>query len=318
MIKKLLLLLFLPLFGFSQASFGENATWHFDYSAFGYNGYKKVSHVGDTTMHNMTWLKFAVSGKRQIRTGPGPNDIQQDTAVTWPNIYLATRNDSVFRLLNGAPYLLYDLNAQVGDSWQFAPRDTSFGCPDEPIATVTAIGQDTIDGVILDYMDLSMPQDSIMINGQNTYQISSSSYLHYRVYPKLGSLAYTSLFEASPNLCNGSVFKVAQLSTHSVRCFSDNQISINRQGSACDFWSNISLEEKTVPQLKVYPNPSNGKLFLETEEQIVAISLMDISGKILGQYGSANELDLQEESGLYILSIEFTNGQSLQERIVIQ
>ena len=55
-----------------------------------------------------------------------------------------------------------------------------------------------------------------------------------------------------------------------------------------------------------------------TEEQIAAISLMDMSGMILAQYASAKELDLQEESGLYILNIEFTNGQSLQKQIILK
>ena len=123
--KKIVLAFFLPVTLLAQNEFGYHATWYFGYSEYGYNGYKKITHVSDTTMLGFDWLKFEVTGVSETRTGPGPNDISQSKNVVFDPIYLATRNDSVFRLWNNdSLYLLYDFSADVGDKWECAPRDT--------------------------------------------------------------------------------------------------------------------------------------------------------------------------------------------------
>jgi len=309
--KNLLCFLLLPLLGLAQQDFGENATWYYAFSETGYTGYKKVSHSGDTNMYGMTWLRFEVSGLRQIRTGPGPNDLIQDTTATWPDIFLATRNDSVFRLTSQGPFLLYDFNANVGDSWQYAPLDTSFGCPDTPIATVTAKGTETIAGVSLDYFDISVPMDTLMINGQPSYQVSASSFLNQRIYPKLGALSYSALFDSQPNLCDGSSFKTASLSSHNLRCYSDNAVSLNRSttSQACDYWSLLSNKELEIAQLDIFPNPSHGIIQLKTDLEISSISLLDLNGRTLRNYSiNETELELPSNKGLYLLQVTLENG----------
>jgi hypothetical protein len=309
--KHLLCFLLLPLLGLAQQDFGKNATWHYAFSETGFTGYKKVSHYGDTIMFGMTWLRFEVSGLRQIRTGPGPNDLIQDTAATWPDIFLATRNDSVFRLTNQGPYLLYDFNANVGDSWQYAPLDTTFGCPDTPIATVVAKGTEIIAGVSLDYLDISVPMDTLIINGQPNYQISAASYLNQRIYPKLGALSYNGLFESRPNLCNGSSFKVSSVSSHSLRCYSDNTIALNRStnNQACDYWSLLSSKELEIAQLDIFPNPSLGIIHLKTDLEISSMALLDLNGRTLRNYSiNETELELPSNKGLYLLQVTLENG----------
>lgn len=309
--KHLLCFLLLPLLGLAQQDFGENATWHYTYSEFGYTGYKKVSHSGDTNMYGMSWLRFEVSGLSQIRTGPGPNDLIQDTTATWPDIFLATRNDSVFRLTSQGPFLLYDFNANVGDSWQYAPLDTTFGCPDIPIATVTAKGTETIAGVSLDYFDISVPMDTLMINGQPSYQISAASYLNQRIYPKLGALNYSALFDSQPNLCDGSSFKIVSLPSHNLRCYSDNDLSLNRStnNQACDYWSLLSNEELEIAKLDIFPNPSHGVIKLKTDLEINSIALLDLNGRTLRNYSiNETELELPSNNVLYLLQVTLKNG----------
>ena len=262
-------------------------------------------------MNGMTWLRFEVTGISEIRTGPGPNDLVQDTAASWPDIFLATHNDSVFRLTDQGPYLLYDFNADIGDNWQYAPLDTTFDCPDTPIATVVGKGTEIINGQSLDYLDLRMPTDTLIINGQATFQISAASYLSQRIYPKLGALSYNGLFESSPNLCNGALFKIASLSTHSLRCFSDNYISLNRSASsqACDYWSLLSTRELDLAHLEVFPNPSNGAIRLKADLDITSLELMDLKGQKLKSYTKEErELSLPDQNGIYLLKVSFENG----------
>ncbi len=309
--KFLLCFVLLPLPGLAQQDFGENATWYYEFSETGYTGYKRVHHSGDTNMYGMTWLRFEISGLRQIRTGPGPNDLIQDTAATWPDIFLATRNDSVFRLTNQGPFLLYDFSANVGDSWQYALLDTAFGCTDTPIATVTAKGTEIIAGVNFDYFDISVPMDTLMINGQPSYQISASSFLNQRIYPKLGALNYNALFDIQPNLCDGSSFKIASLPSHNLRCYSDNTVSLNRSttNQACDYWSLLSNKEIELLQLGIFPNPSHGTIQLNTALELSSISLLDLNGRTMRTYSlNETELELPSNQGLYLLRVTLKNG----------
>lgn len=315
--KKLLCSLFLPAMVWAQQDFGRDATWYYSFGEFGYSGYKKIQHVSDSIVDGISWLRFEVSGKRQIRTGPNPNDLVQDTAAQWPDLFLGTRNDSVFRWIDGGPYLLYDFNADVGDSWQFAPYDSAGACPALPLATVIAKGVDTLNGVALDYMDLAMPKDTLMIAGQPVFQISSSSYLHQRVYRDLGSRRYSTLFEATPNLCNGASFKTAQLASHSLRCFSSPQLSVNVGSNPCDQWSNIGLEEQTVKQFRVYPNPSNDFINVEADFELSALELRSLDGRLIARHVTDfNEIPLPQAEGLYILVLITPSGERLVEKLL--
>lgn len=313
----LFLVLCLPFSSFAQAAFGENATWYYSFNEFGFYGYKKISHVGDTNMHNMTWLRFSVEGVSSLRTGPGPNDIVQDTARKWPDLFLATRNDSVFRLLNGAPFLLYDFSANVGDSWQYAPLDTNFSCMDTPVATVIAKGQVNIAGSLVDYLDLSFPMNTILVNGQSIYQISSGSFLTNRVYPDFGSVAYVNLFEAEPNTCDGTSFKSASLSSHSLRCFQSPSLNLQTWSLACDFYSGIGQTEFKQTKLSIYPNPSKGSFKIETELALQKIEVYNLAGAFLKTLAPASIYNLKLEPGFYMLRVSFENGWSEYQKIQI-
>jgi hypothetical protein len=302
----------LSFFSQAQQAFGENATWHYDWHAFGPVGYQEVKHVGDTNMHGMTWLKFSITGASKLRTGPGPNDFVQDTARDWGFTYVATRNDSVFRLLNGSPYLLFRLNPNVGDSWQFAPLDTTAACMDTPIATVEAVGTEIINGSTVDYIDISMPMDSVYYGSTVNYQPSCGVYLPNRIYPAFGFLRAVSLFEAIPNLCDGSSFSLA---SHSLRCFQNQQISFNRTNRDCDYFSKIGLEELEVHTVKVYPQPSTGEIQIKSETPIVSLEIRDLKGRSIQSFAPTQSLKLDLKPGLYLLEIRFENGSSYMHKI---
>lgn len=311
----LLGLCLISFFSSAQQAFGENATWYFDYFQFGAYGYKKVSHVGDTNMHGLNWLKFSITGATTIRTGPGPNDLVQDTAQSWGYTYLATKNDSVFRLLNGSPYLLFRLNPNVGDTWQYAPIDTSAGCLDTPTATVVALGTEMIKGRPVDYIDISQPMDSVYYGSTVNYQASSAVYLPNRIYPDFGFMSSVSLFEANPNLCDGSSFKAATLGQHSLRCFIDDNMSLNRTNRDCDYFSKIGLEELETVKVKVYPQPSSGLINIESESRLESVEIRDLKGRSLRSYAPSKQIQLDLGPGLYLLEIRFENGRTHIQKV---
>jgi hypothetical protein len=314
----LLLVALLPTLLFAQTPFGYHATWYYEFSDFGFEGYKKIAHVGDTTMLGLNWLTFEVTGLNQIRTGPGPNDLIQIPNASWPPMYLATRNDSVFRLLNDStPYLLYDFSAQIGDSWQFAPLDTNYGCDSVPKATVLAIGYDTIAGQAVQYWDISNVMDSVSYGGgPPSYQCFSARCMHSRIYRNFGSGFYTTLFEAEPNLCNGAVIKAMWINYNYMRCFSDDSMNIQLTSKACDYWSLIGVEENELPDVKIYPNPSSGFVFIDTKSSIANVEVYNVSGQKLRSFQTEKTIELPQPAGLYFLHITFENGAVRVEKVV--
>jgi hypothetical protein len=314
----LLLVALLPTLLIAQTPFGYHATWYYEFSDFGFEGYKKISHVGDTTMLGFDWLTFDVTGLNQIRTGAGPNDLIQIPNAKFGSMYFATRNDSVFRLLNDStPYLLYDFSAQIGDSWQFAPLDTNFGCDSIPKATVLAIGYDTIAGRGVQYWDISNVMDSVSYGGgPPSYQCFSARCLHSRIYRNFGSGFYTTLFEAEPNFCNGVVIKTMWINYNYMRCFSDDSLTIQLTTKACDYWSLIGLEEENLASFKIYPNPSSGWVTLDAEQAISQVEITDITGRKLAVYKNQTSFDLPLPSGLYLLTVTFKNGEVAVQKVV--
>lgn len=73
----------------------------------------------------------------------------------------------------------------------------------------------------------------------------------------------------------------------------------------------LGIEESTLLQdVRIYPNPTSGKVTLSSTEKIAALKVIDLQGKILFQ----KENDLQEvdlsayEKGMYVLIITDLNG----------
>ncbi|WP_417611704.1 T9SS type A sorting domain-containing protein [Owenweeksia hongkongensis] len=315
--RLLLLVLLFPLTVSAQYEFGYHATWYYEYSEFGYSGYKKITHASDTNMLGMDWLKFEVTGVSEIKTGPNPNDIIQSKNVVFPSIYLATRNDSVFRLLNdSSSYLLYDFSATVGDKWQFSPSDTSFGCDSIPVATVTTIGTEMIDGKNMRYLDVAFPMDSVNYGGTSNYQPVSNAILSNRVYPDFGSTGYVVPFVPAPNLCDGSVFRTTQLSNYSLRCFSNDSVSLHFVSWPCDHWDFISVEEYRAINFEAYPNPSGGHLNIQADETVSKVQVYSLGGQMLIETSQTKNIELPASSGMYVVAIHFEDGQKVVTKVV--
>ena len=88
-------------------------------------------------------------------------------------------------------------------------------------------------------------------------------------------------------------------------------------------WSNaynpniFSVDEKGMPPLEVFPNPTNGQLYVDLPIRTEQLSILDISGKE-HPLPVQNEQDLSNYAkGVYILRIQLENGSFLMQRIVL-
>lgn len=70
-------------------------------------------------------------------------------------------------------------------------------------------------------------------------------------------------------------------------------------------------------KLQVYPNPSAGKLNILSDKAIKAITLYDLSGKVIKRESSASALDISGfRAGIYLLQVESMDGDKTTTRII--
>jgi hypothetical protein len=76
---------------------------------------------------------------------------------------------------------------------------------------------------------------------------------------------------------------------------------------------------KQLISFKIFPNPSNGKVRIESDESINTIKVYEINGRLyktLEDIGTAVDLEIKD-SGLYLIMIETSKGTNSQ-RLLIQ
>ncbi len=88
----------------------------------------------------------------------------------------------------------------------------------------------------------------------------------------------------------------------------DNNIIDNIQITGC---STVNVKEIVQPEFSIYPNPSSNLIFIEGEERIINMQLMDNTGKLIQIYMDNTrqiELNAALEAGIYYLKIATTKG----------
>ncbi|MFH0895577.1 MAG: T9SS type A sorting domain-containing protein [Bacteroidota bacterium] len=88
-----------------------------------------------------------------------------------------------------------------------------------------------------------------------------------------------------------------------------------------EVWANgsgVGIEENKKPKISLFPNPSDGKIFITGSGEM---QLFDINGKLLHSYeflSNNNELNLQDlENGVYLYEVKTTDHKIERGRIVI-
>ena len=83
----------------------------------------------------------------------------------------------------------------------------------------------------------------------------------------------------------------------------------------------VSIDPEQKSSLRLYPNPNQGVIFLESERRISEIILLDTNGKMLQKFpilGYEAKLKLPDflPNGLYLLQIRFPVGESVFQKII--
>lgn len=91
-----------------------------------------------------------------------------------------------------------------------------------------------------------------------------------------------------------------------------DNISVSGEGT-----TSINLGLTATNSLAVFPNPTTGKLHLQSEAALKEISIVDIAGRILHQQTFSSEIDLSEfENGIYIISCSDLKNNIIVKRVI--
>jgi hypothetical protein len=76
----------------------------------------------------------------------------------------------------------------------------------------------------------------------------------------------------------------------------------------------------TNSQIKIYPNPSSGKIFVQSDEGINKIKIYQVNGQLIAEYNNySNDTGIViYDTGLYTLVIENENGAYVQRISIIR
>jgi hypothetical protein len=94
--------------------------------------------------------------------------------------------------------------------------------------------------------------------------------------------------------------------------------SIERRLSWLDTqFGTVGVEEKDAIELSVYPNPTAGKIFVNTEEEILSATVYNLAGAVMLDLPiNKKEWDLGLESGTYLLTVKTSNNTIVKKILV--
>ena len=83
-----------------------------------------------------------------------------------------------------------------------------------------------------------------------------------------------------------------------------------------------STDELTISssEVNLYPNPSTGKLFVESAHQFSSYSITDLRGATLitSHTSDINEIDIALDNGIYFIELHTPDGHNYKEKIIVQ
>ncbi|MEM9920941.1 MAG: T9SS type A sorting domain-containing protein [Bacteroidota bacterium] len=300
--QKFYLLFTAFIFAFYIHADGQNfaplgATWYYqDYSFSCQNGYIKIEAVRDTM----------IDGKYTTILENSHNSIVQDSAY----LYIHESNNQVYFYEEGTFKLLFDFNLEKGDTFRYSVpknqyyydvscnRNKEYDLYDH-VAIIDSVETMTVDGQTLKVL---FPQT---LENPNDIDHCWGAPGEDRIVERIGRRR-DGLLGSYCIQCLAGCFGY-------LRCYSDGVMDTMFSTEDCDAGDPLnSTAERTLFRTELYPNPTDGSLFIESEAAIQAIELYDTDGRLLLQSepdASQTRLSLDgQKAGLYFLRIQTRRG----------
>lgn len=247
----------------------ESSRWVYNYNSVGLSGQLELMTVGDTIIDGVTgW---------HIHRNTVTNWPQQDGTVTttqsgfYPYRIIRSSGDSVFYRQDGQWTLLYDIGAEVGDSWVCHYME-SYECPDDStVVEVIETSSIMIDGEERRVIELeTISSSDFTFEGQVVEGVGMMGGNAVNFFP---GLDYEGVYDCSGIIVDGHKYNF--------NCYYDDVSGVYGNAN-CDF---VSIEERFAQPLNVSPNPTSDVLRVDLPTmaygngESLQVGVVDIMGR---------------------------------------
>lgn len=129
-----------------------------------------------------------------------------------------------------------------------------------------------------------------------------------------GTRLYLWSSSSSPYTGSGQHWYISQYSSLSNDAGRDSGMSVR---CIKDITTGLGTSDIKKTTIGIYPNPTEGILYIKTHYEIEGISIMNLAGQFMNAKFSHNQVDLQGLSkGIYIIELKLKNGQKISKKII--
>jgi phage regulator Rha-like protein len=258
--------------------------------------FQKMECTGDTLINGISCMKLHKSGTTGTCSDFETNDeyvYSMENIVYWYN-----SNQDSFTIL-------YNFNANAGDSWDIAVYDCSFT-------------------VFVDSVSISSYNG---INHKNLFISDINNYFTGKIVENIGHMDH--FFPSDIYAyCRYSAACDGQFE-HGLRCYTDSGIgSLNFTGISCDsiYYVNIDEQELRKELVEIFPNPCKGSFCLSIRDNIDKngsnrFELFNSNGKMILEKKISDQKTYVSidgfANGIYLLHI-ILNDKNLSRVIILQ
>lgn len=101
-----------------------------------------------------------------------------------------------------------------------------------------------------------------------------------------------------------------------------SNIGLGMDIGAFEFTNGLGLSDEIhEPKFYVYPNPSNGEIIIQTEENVFAYNLVSLDGKncVFERFDDESRVILKTKlPGVYVLQLTMSSGEVLSKKVIIE
>lgn len=140
--------------------------------------------------------------------------------------------------------------------------------------------------------------DNIFLPASSVNEVGSQGYIAYKIKPKSNSQL-------------GTDFR------NNAQIYFDYNLPIETNTVTTKIIGNLEVNEFENALINVYPNPTNGKLTIESKTDISSIIITTIYGQNVMKINNSNEINISECSkGIYFLTIRDKTGTIFMKKII--
>lgn len=140
--------------------------------------------------------------------------------------------------------------------------------------------------------------DNVFLPSSSTNEIGSQGYIAYKIKPKSNS-------------------QVGDIFTNNADIYFDYNLPIRTNTVNTEILENLAINQFENASINLYPNPTNGKLTIDSKMDISSIIITNIYGQNVMEITNTKEINISEyNNGIYFIKIKDKTGTVLIKKVI--